>query len=480
MSPTSTRCFVAATPGLLRADSPAARVANPVSISVAIIGAGPAGFYAAEALLDRHADVQIDIIERLATPFGLIRAGVAPDHQSTKLVSRRFEETALQDVVHFYGNVDVGKAVTLDELRGCYDAVVLAVGAGIDRPLGIPGEHLRGIYGSALFVGWYNGHPDFRDLRPNLATPAAVIIGNGNVALDIARVLVKTEAEMASSDLSDHAAEAICEGSIRDVYIVGRRGAADAKFTTAELRELGELEDCDVLLNAAELTVPPEVTDNRERRLREKNLAILRGIRRSEAARTKRLHFRFNLAPVTIDGNERVEGVVFERTRAEGGHVLGTGEFERIPCGLVVTAIGYRTSPLDGVPFDTRRGLYPSAEGRIEPGLYVVGWAKRGPIGVIGSNRPDGTLCADQIIADTRASERESAKLGRAGLEGYLASRGVRSITFDDWQKIDAAEVAGARKSAPRRKFTALSEMLSVLAQASLERAAAARHETGR
>lgn len=449
-------------------------------ISVAIIGAGPAGFYTAEALLDRHADVRIDIIERLATPFGLIRAGVAPDHQSTKLVSRRFEETALQDVVHFYGNVDVGNAVTLDELRRCYDAVVLAVGAAVDRPLGIPGEHLRGVYGAALFVGWYNGHPDFRDLRPNLATSAAVVIGNGNVALDVARVLVKTEAEMAASDLADHAAEAIRGGGIRDVYIVGRRGAADAKFTSAELRELGGLEDCEVLLSVADLTMPPEITDNRERRLREKNLAILRGIAGACGTKSKRLHFRFNLAPAAIEGDEGVERVIFERTRTEGGHVTGTGVFERVPCGLVIAAIGYRTSALDGVPFDSGRGLYPNDDGRIEPGLYVVGWAKRGPVGVIGTNRPDGALCAEQILADARAAEPRSLRLGRSGLERYLASRGVRSITFDDWLKIDAAEVAGAHKPAPRRKFTTLGEMLSVLADAGRLGVEAVHHDISR
>jgi ferredoxin--NADP+ reductase len=468
----------------LRADPPAPEAASgrekPVPISVAIIGAGPAGFYTAEALLDRTADVEIDIIERLATPFGLIRAGVAPDHQSTKLVSRRFEETALHDVVHFYGNVGVGDAITLDELRRCYDAVVLAVGAAVDRPLGIPGEHLQGVYGAALFVGWYNGHPDFRGLHPNLATSAAVVIGNGNVALDVARVLVKTEAEMAASDLADHAAEAIRRSGIHDVYIVGRRGAADAKFTSAELRELGELEDCEVLLSATDLTTPPEITDNRERRLREKNLAILRGIAAPRGSRSKRLHFRFNLAPAAIEGHVRVERLIFERTRTDGGRVIGTGVFEPIPCGLMISAIGYRTSALDGVPFDTGRGLYPSDNGRIDSGLYVVGWAKRGPVGVIGSNRPDGALCAEQILADMRAAEPRSAKLGRRGLERCLASRGVRSITFDDWLKIDAAEVAGACKPAPRRKFTTLGEMLAVLANAGRLGVEAAHHDISR
>lgn len=434
-------------------------------IAVAIVGAGPAGFYAAEALLETLADVRIDIIERLATPFGLIRAGVAPDHQSTKLVSRRFEQTALQDVVHFYGNVDVGEAVTLDELRRFYDAVVLAVGAGVDRPLGIPDAHLPGVYGSALFVGWYNGHPDFRDLQPRLGAGAAVVIGNGNVALDVARVLVKSPEEMATSDLPDYAAAAIRASGIADVYIVGRRSAADARFTSAELREIGHLAECEPVLDAADLAVPVVAGDGRDRRLHEKNLAILREFAAAPCgAKAKRLHFRFGLAPVAIEGDEAVEAVIFERTRSEGGGVIGTGSFERIACGLVVTAIGYRASALAGIPFDRGRGLYLNDNGRVVPGVYAVGWAKRGPVGVIGSNRPDGALCASQIAADTAASGARAAKPGRAALERILAERGARSITFEDWQKIDAAEVAGARRPSPRRKLTTLGEMLSVLA----------------
>lgn len=439
-------------------------------ISVAIIGAGPAGFYTAEALLDKLADVRIDIIERLATPFGLIRAGVAPDHQSTKLVSRRFEQTALQDLVHFYGNVEVGQAVTLDELRRSYDAVVLAVGAGLDRPLGIPGENLWGVYGSALFVGWYNGHPDFRDLQPRLSSHSAVIIGNGNVALDVARVLVKSEAEMASSDLPDYAAQAIQAGGIRDVYIVGRRGAADNKFTSAELREIGQLAECQLILDPDDLGVRSDAADDRERRLREKNLAILRSFGTAGASggkKVKRLHFRFHLAPAAVEGEKEVEAVRFERTRVENGRAVGTGSFERIACGLVVAATGYRATPLQGAPFDSASGLYPSDNGRIAPGLYAVGWAKRGPVGVIGSNRPDGALCAEQILTEAKSRCDISGKPGRAALESFLSLRGVRSISFSDWLKIDAAEVARARKPAPRDKFTTLSEMLSVLAHSS-------------
>jgi ferredoxin--NADP+ reductase len=244
-------------------------------VSVAIVGSGPAGFYTAEALLQGSGDVRIDIIERLPTPFGLIRAGVAPDHQTTKMVARKFETTALREIVHYYGNVEIGRDVHLNELRDMYDAVVLAVGSPKDRPLGIPGEGKRGVYGSGAFVGWYNGHPDFRDLDPDLDTPAAVVIGAGNVALDVARVLVKSESEMAVSDLTDYAAEAIRPSAISDVYVLGRRGPAEAKFTNVELREMGRLESAVPQVDPGQIPVRVGDLDGRDRRLAEKNLNTL-------------------------------------------------------------------------------------------------------------------------------------------------------------------------------------------------------------
>jgi NADPH-dependent glutamate synthase beta subunit-like oxidoreductase len=441
-------------------NGPAKQAGAP--LSVAIIGAGPAGFYTAEALLDRCEHVRIDVIERLPTPFGLIRAGVAPDHQSTKQVARRFAQTALREFVHFYGHVDVGRVISLNELRDFYDAVVLAVGAGLDRPLGIPGEHVAGCYGSAPFVGWYNGHPDFRDLAPRLKTSTAVVIGNGNVALDVARVLVKSPAEMATSDLPDYAGEAIAASGITDVHIVGRRGAEDAKFTLVELREIGVLEDCEPVVDERDIPDHIEAADERDRRSRERNLSILRGFAaRTVGGKPKRIHFRFHLAPVEIVGTHAVEAVRFERTETREGGLVGTGTFERIDCGLVVAAIGYRSSPISSIPFDAQQGAFRNENGRIAPGLYAVGWAKRGPTGVIASNRPDGILCAEQILAD--AAQRRRRRPARAALEECLRSRGVRTITFDDWRKIDAAEVAGAAQPAPRKKLTTLSEMLALL-----------------
>jgi len=433
-----------------------------MTLSVAIVGAGPAGFYTAEALLETAVtDVRVDMIERLPTPFGLIRAGVAPDHQSTKRVSRRFEQTALRETVRYYGNVEVGRDVTVDELLERYDAVILAHGSPADRRLGIPGEHLKGVHGSAGFVGWYNGHPDFRDLDPLIDSPTAVVIGNGNVALDVARVLVKTEREMAESDLPDYAAQLIHPSPVTDVHMVGRRGPVEAKFTNVELREMGRLEQVHPVIDAALLPESVgELEDDRGRRLKEKNLATLKEFTTmADDGRPKRVHFRFFLSPVEILGSERVEGVRFERTRYEDGRIIDTGEFEVIPCGLVVAAIGYRSEPMPGVPFDDRQGLVPSNDGRVAPKLYAVGWAKRGPIGVISTNRTDGEACAAQILADFPGG----VKPGRDAFEALLARRRVRAITYDDWRTIEAAEVAAASGGAPRRKFTTLQEMLAVL-----------------
>ncbi|MCW5698821.1 MAG: FAD-dependent oxidoreductase [Rhodospirillales bacterium] len=429
-------------------------------INVAIVGAGPAGFYTAEALLQRSGDVQIDFVERLATPYGLIRAGVAPDHQTTKKVSRKFEETATRDAVRYYGNVDVGKDIELSELRAMYDAVVLATGAPADRYLGIPGEEKVGVYGSALMVGWYNGHPDFRDLHPTLDTTTAVVVGNGNVALDVARVLVKTPAELAESDIADHAAEAICASPLTDVYIVGRRGPLQARFTNVELRELQHLRNAIPVVDVNSLPSDFDGSGDREGRLREKNVATLCGYAGMPAeGKQKRIHFRFFTNPLEIKGRGRVEELLCERTRLVDDRVVATGEVETIPCGLLVSAIGYRSQAIPGLPTGGNGDCIPNDDGRVDKGLYAVGWAKRGPTGVIASNRPDGTACADQIVADCPIG----GSSGRQALDRLLAERRVRVVGFEDWQRIDAAEMAAARGGSPRRKFTTLSDMLGVL-----------------
>ncbi|MBK8909390.1 MAG: FAD-dependent oxidoreductase [Rhodospirillales bacterium] len=429
-------------------------------INVAIVGAGPAGFYTAEALLQRDADIHVDFIERLPTPYGLIRAGVAPDHQTTKKVSRKFDQTANKDLVRYYGNVEVGRDVALEELQALYDAVVLAVGAPADRYIGIPGEDKLGVFGSALVVGWYNGHPDFSTLRPDLNTPAVVVIGNGNVALDVARVLVKTPEELALSDIADYAAAAIRGSPLTDVYLLGRRGPLQARFTNVELRELEDLADAVPVVDPGDLPEAVPGSQDREGRLKEKNLATLRAFSALDpVSKRKRIHFRFFANPVEIVGGERVEGVRYEETRLDQGRIVGTGRMQTIACGLVVSAIGYRSQVLPGMPDCSAGDCVPNVDGRVAPGLYAVGWAKRGPIGVIASNRPDGSACAEQIAADIARGE----KPGRGGLEPLLAKRGVRVVGFEDWRRIDAAEVAAAEAGAPRRKFTTLGEMLGVL-----------------
>ncbi|MFQ6018652.1 MAG: FAD-dependent oxidoreductase [Kiloniellaceae bacterium] len=430
-------------------------------VSIAIVGAGPSGFYAAAALVKLDFDCQVDIIESLPTPFGLIRAGVAPDHQSTKGVSRSFTRTALDSRVRYYGNVRVGRDVALEDLRRIYDAVVLAVGAPLDRGLEVPGGDRAGVYGSAEFVGWYNGHPEYRDLDPDLNTAAVAVIGNGNVAIDVARVLVKTPAEMATSDLPDYAARAIHAAPIEAVYLIGRRGPVEAKFTNKELTEMGELADCAPVVDPAQLpaAVTGEMSD-RDRRLKEKNLATLRTFAEAPAdQKRKRLHFVFFAKPVAVLGDDRVEALRLERTRVEDGRAVGTGEAFEIRCGAVVAAIGYRMDGFAGVPIDERSGFVRCRNGRVDRGLYVVGWAKRGPIGVIGTNKADGDLVAEHIRADVP----HGGKPGRAALERLLDKCGRRWVSFQDWQRIDAVEVAAAPAGAPRRKLIRIKDMLAVL-----------------
>lgn len=432
-----------------------------MTLNVAIIGSGPSGFYTADALLKSDRDVHVDIIERLPTPFGLIRGGVAPDHQTTKKVARTYEKTALTDQVAYFGNVEVGKDVSIDELREIYDAVVLAIGAPRDRKLGIPGEDKKGVFGSADFVGWYNGHPDFTDLNPNLDTRNVAVIGNGNVAIDIARVLVKTTHEMSETDIAHHSAEAIEESPITDVYMFGRRGPVEAKFTNVELREMGKLDNCVPIIDPAQL--PDEVTgdmSDRDRRLKERNLATLREFLEVDpAGKDKQVHFAFYAAPVEVLGEDEVEGLRLERTKVENGRAVGTGEFFEIECKLVIAAIGYYSAPIDGVPFDIDKGIVVHDDGRVGNGVYAVGWIKRGPTGVIGSNKPDGDTAARQIIEDVGAG----GKPGRESLKSLLDERNVRYLSYADWQAIDEAEQAAARPGAPRRKFVNITDMLDAL-----------------
>ena len=428
---------------------------------IAVVGSGPAGYYTAEACQKQFGDaVRIDIIDRLPVPFGLIRTGVAPDHQSIKAVSRRYEQVALSDNVRFVGNVTVGSDVSIAELCDLYDAVVLATGAPTDRPLGIPGDDLPGVIGSAAFVGWYNGHPDFADLDPPFDAGEFAVIGNGNVALDIARILAKESSEFEGSDIVAHALELLAKAPTRKVTIVGRRGPHQIGMTPKELGELGHLARARPVVDAADL--PPESEDAALDPGQRKSVTHLRSFAAAAsgngADKPVTIVFDFFARPVAIEGDGKVERLIAERTRLdENGAAVGTGETYTVPCGMVVAAIGYKTSPIPGVPYDDKLGRFTNENGRIGPGLYAVGWARRGPTGTIGTNRPDGFMVAEQIAAD---QPEPVGKQGRPGLDALLQARDVDAVTFRDWQKIDMAEIARARSGAPREKFVAVSDML--------------------
>ena len=428
---------------------------------IAIIGSGPAGYYTAEAAQKRWGEeVAVDIFDRLPVPYGLIRTGVAPDHQSIKAVSRRYEATAQGANIRFLGNVTVGSDVTIAELQSLYDAVVLATGAPHDRPLGLPGENLANVLGSAAFVGWYNGHPQFADLAPDLSGHTAVVIGMGNVALDVARILAKTRAEFDGSDIVAHALKALEGSNIAKVVLLGRRGPHQIMMTPKELGELGHLS------RACPRVEPGDLPDVGEDALLEpglrKSVNHLRGfaaIPESHRADMEiELEFDFFGSPVALQGDERVTGVTVERTRVEAGRAVATGETYIIPASLVVSCIGYQTSPIEGVPFDERAGRFANDEGRILPGLYCVGWARRGPSGTIGTNRPDGFGVIDKIVEDIGAG---GGKQGRAGFDRLAAQRNLDVVSFADWKRIEEAETKAARNGAPREKFVDVAAMIA-------------------
>ena len=429
---------------------------------IAIVGSGPAGYYTAEAAVKKwDEDVRIDVFDRLPVPYGLIRTGVAPDHQSIKAVSRRYEKVALSDNVRFVGNVAVGTDVSVQELQELYDAVVFATGAPHDRPLSIEGADLANVVGSAAFVGWYNGHPQFADLDPDLSGRNAVVIGMGNVALDVARILSKERCEFDGSDIVSHALEALCQSNVETVTILGRRGPHQIMMTPKELGELMHLERASPHVDSADL---PPVDDDMilEPGLR-KSVTLLRDF----AAIPESIHgekriaieFDFFASPVALRGADgKVSGIEVERTKVEAGRAVGTGETYLIPADLVVSCIGYRSSPIEGVPFDERAGRFANDEGRILPGLYCVGWAKRGPSGTIGTNRPDGYAVIDLVEADIGTGDR---KRGREGFDELVEARSLDVVTFRDWQRIEEAEEAAAREGSPREKFVDIESMIA-------------------
>jgi ferredoxin/flavodoxin---NADP+ reductase len=431
------------------------------ALRVAVVGSGPAGFYAAGALLAAETPVEVDMIERLPTPWGLVRLGVAPDHPKIKSVSRAFERIAAQPAFRFLGNVEVGRDVRHEELLEHYDAVVYAVGAQSDRRMGIPGEDLPGSWAATEFVAWYNGHPDFQELSFDLSGERAVVIGNGNVAVDVARMLALTPEELAPTDTTDAALAAFEAAGIREIVMVGRRGPAQAAFTTPELIELGELAGADVVVDSAELA-GAEATDTNS----ERNLEVLREYAsRTPEGKQKRLVLRFLASPVAILGEERVEGIELVRNRLEPDEsgalrAVPTGETETLRCGIVFRSVGYRGVALPGLPFDEARGTIANDRGRVAPGVYAAGWIKRGPSGVIGTNKKDATETVELLLEDLRAAPRKDRSPDE--IEQLLLERGVRLVVYAGWASIDELErTAGEKLGRPRVKLCTWDELLA-------------------
>ena len=451
-------------------------------LRVAIVGSGPSGFYAAGHLLKSksHPDlnVQVDVYDRLPTPWGLVRGGVAPDHPNIKAVSRVYEKTAAHPEFRFFGNVEYGTQLTHDDLHARYHAIIYAVGAQTDRRMGIPGEDLPGSWAATEFVAWYNGHPDYCDLEFDLSSERAVVVGNGNVAADVARMLALTREELAQTDVADHALDVLAESAIREIVVLGRRGPAQAAFTNPELLELGEMTDADVFVDPRDIELDPlsrawlesEAASSTQR----KNVEILTGYAgRAPEGKRRRIVLRFLVSPLELLGSERVEGIRICRNelRDEGTglRACSTDTIEELGCGIVFRSIGYRGTPVQGLPFDEAGGTVPHEAGRIldEQGAqlrgdYVVGWIKRGPTGIIGTNKRDSQETVDELFEDLDAGRlNEPADPSRDSLEELLAERAPDHVTYSGWEAIDAAEkAAGEPHGRPRVKLTRTEELL--------------------
>jgi ferredoxin--NADP+ reductase len=446
------------------------------TLRVAVVGSGPAAFYAAAPLLaSEDPVVEVDMIERLPTPWGLVRLGVAPDHPQLKSVSRAFEKIAARPGFRFLGNVEVGRHVTHEELTSAYDAVVYAVGSQADRKLGIPGEELPGSWAATELVAWYNGHPDFQHLEFDLSHERAVVIGNGNVALDVARMLALTEAELAPTDTTDRAIAAIVSSGIREIVVLGRRGPVQAAWTSTELGELGELAGADVVVDPAELEL--DATSEAEleaaSNVVQRNVEILREFATHDPTGKPRVvRLRFRVSPVAILGEERVEGVEIVHNSLEPDErgsvrAVATDERKVISCGIVFRSVGYRGVGIPGVPFDEGAGRIPNDGGRVVgedgspiPGLYCAGWIKRGPTGVIGTNKKDATETVENLLEDAR-SGRLPERDGR-GIEELLVERGADVVAYAGWEAIDVTErTQGDEQGRPRVKLCSWDELLA-------------------
>ena len=454
---------------------------NP--LRVAIVGAGPSGFYAAEHILkDGDVHARVDLFDRLPTPFGLVRGGVAPDHPKIKSVTRVYEKTAAREGFRFFGNVKIGHDIEVSELERLYHAIVYTVGCETDRTLGIPGEHLPGSHAATAFVGWYNAHPDYADEDFDLSARRAVVIGNGNVAMDVARMLALSDHELRRTDTADHAIDLLDAKGVEEIVVLGRRGPVQAAFTNPEIKELGVMEDADVIVDPAEVELDPAsaalLASGEVDKTTRVNVETLREFAaRTPAGKDRRIVLRFLVSPVEIRGDGRVESIVVGRNELveEDGRLVArdTGEREEIGCGLILRSVGYTGVPIEGVPFDPKRGLILNEGGRVldshdsghKVGHYTAGWIKRGPSGVIGTNKKDALETVGHLLADVGSGTLlEPANPAPEAVEQLLGERGVRHVSFEDWQAIDRAEVGrGEPHGRPRVKFVRVEEMLDTV-----------------
>jgi ferredoxin/flavodoxin---NADP+ reductase len=447
-------------------------------LRVAIVGSGPAGFYAAGHLLKSksHPDlcVQVDMFDRLPTPWGLVRAGVAPDHPNIKAVSRVYEKTAEHPEFRFYGNVELGRDLSHDDLTARYHAVIYAVGAQTDRRMGIPGEDLPGSWAATEFVAWYNGHPDYKDLVFDLSAERAIVVGNGNVATDVARMLALTRDELAQTDVADHALDVLADSSVKEIVVLGRRGPAQAAFTNPELLELGEMTDADVFVDPGDVELDPLskafIESEAAHATQKKNVDILTGYAaREPLGKPRRIVLRFLVSPVEILGDERVNGIRFvhnELVEADDGSIRPrpTELTEELDCGLVFRSIGYRGTRIPGLPFDEKTCTIPHEHGRIAglTGEYAVGWIKRGPTGIIGTNKRDAHETVSSVLEDLDAGRLLApADPDRDSMDALVAERQPDAVSYAGWQAVDRAErEAGEPHGRPRVKLCSFEELL--------------------
>ncbi|TQM30346.1 FAD-dependent oxidoreductase [Nocardia bhagyanarayanae] len=446
------------------------------TLRVAIVGAGPAACYAADELL-RRCDAEVEMFDRLPTPWGLVRAGVAPDHPGTKTVSGMFESAFRRETLQYYLNVEVGTHISHEELLGHHHAVIYAVGAASDRHMNIPGEDLPGSHSATEFVAWYNGHPDYADRQFDLSGERAVIVGNGNVALDVARVLTVDPDELAKTDIADHALDALRRSNIREVVVLGRRGPLQAAYTSPEFLALAHLKGVDVIVDEAELELDPSSSALLDDPDAEPSLQLKYTLAKEYAAgrrdpANKRIVFRYLASPTAVTGAERVDGIEFVRNELveEGGQLVAraTDQTDRLDASLVLRSIGYRGEPVAGLPFDERRAVVPNEHGRVLgedgvplPGVYVSGWIKRGPRGVIGSNRVDSEETVEQLVADFIAGKLAVPQGDRGALKALIAQRQADLVDRAGWKSIDQAEkAAGKAAGRPRVKFTTREDLL--------------------